>query len=78
MIDSLPWRGDGVWTRSRNYEGMVAANLIGKGGTSTANGVDRRYWPKVGTESVFVSRHPFFSFLLSLVFFLGTYMSDGR
>ena len=41
VTDPHPWRGDGVWTRSRNLEGMVMGHLIRKGGTRTASGIDR-------------------------------------
>ena len=42
MMDPHSWRGDGVWTQSRNLEGMVTGYVIRrKGGTRTAGGVDR-------------------------------------
>ena len=42
MIDPHPWRGDRVWTRSKNVERMVVGYVIrSKGGTRTASGVDR-------------------------------------
>ena len=38
-----PRRGDGVWTRSRNLEGMVIVYVIRrKSGTRTTSGVNRR------------------------------------
>ena len=30
MIDPYPWRGDGVWTRRRDVEGMVMGYVIRK------------------------------------------------
>ena len=40
---AILWRGDGVWTRSRNLAGMVIGQYVTrrKGGKRTANGVDR-------------------------------------
>ena len=57
MIDPHQWRGDGVWTRSRDLEGMVIGYVIStKGGARTTSGVERKY---VGSrhrrELVFVS-----------------------
>ena len=41
MIDPHTRRGDGVWTRSRNLEGMVVTYVVRrKGATRTARGVD--------------------------------------
>ena len=41
MIVPHPWCGDGVWTRSRDLEGMVIGYVMRrKGGTTTSSGVD--------------------------------------
>ena len=41
MIDQNTWRGDGVWTRNINLEGLVIGYVIRrKGETRTASGVD--------------------------------------
>ena len=62
VIDQHPWRGGGVWMRSRNLEGMAIGYVIGM--------VEQEQQVEVDTEGSYVVlvSFLFFSVLFSLLY----------